>query len=268
MFSEEKFFMDISRVILAHESVLDKINKCEYPQGRGWYGMVYCISGKAEFRFNSGETLVVTDGDTLLLSPYTAYKIFTQKEFKHYTINFNIHYDSSNLDIINKPYCLLRNVNSEQFLRHFSKLTKVWAQKNNEYEMLSISQLYALISLFYFEYKNLFIASEFWERLQPAKEYIEKNFNLRMSLDQLAKMCNMSVTNFRREWQKLYHTTPMQYRDEIRLSYAKEYLISGYYSVSEVAAKCGFENAGYFIRFFEKHVGVSPGVFKRRSLIL
>ena len=134
--------------------------------------------------------------------------------------------------------------------------------------MLSISQLYALISLFYFEYKNLFIASEFWERLQPAKEYIEKNFNLRMSLDQLAKMCNMSVTNFRREWQKLYHTTPMQYRDEIRLSYAKEYLISGYYSVSEVAAKCGFENAGYFIRFFEKHVGVSPGVFKRRSLIL
>ena len=87
MFLGEAFFMDISKINLAHEFVLDKINKCEYPRGRGVYGIVHCISGTAEYQFNSGERLVVSKGDTLLLSPYTAYTIFTPKEFKHYTIN-------------------------------------------------------------------------------------------------------------------------------------------------------------------------------------
>ena len=134
--------------------------------------------------------------------------------------------------------------------------------------IFSISHLYALISLFYFDYKNKFASSDFSTRLQPAKEYIEQNFNTVITLEQLAKACNMSITNFRREWKKTYHITSIQYRDEIRLSYAKEYLISGYYSISEVATKCGFDNVGYFIRFFEKHMGVSPGAFKKRALIL
>ena len=268
MFFNEAFMMDISKIDLAHEFVLDKDHKCEYPKGRGMYGIVYCIDGTAEYQFNSGDRLTVSTGDTLLLSPYTAYSIVTRKPFKHYTINFSIHKKSSRLDIIDKSYCLLQNTNFEQFSKMFNKLTKLWTKKNIGYEMLSISHLYALISLFYYEYKNQLVPLEFSSRLQPAKEYIEHNFNMPITLEQLAKSCDMSVTNFRREWQKFYHATPIQYRDEIRLSYAKEYLISGYYSISEVATKCGFDNVGYFIRFFEKHMGVSPGAFKKRALIL
>ena len=134
--------------------------------------------------------------------------------------------------------------------------------------MLCISHLYALLSLFYFEYKNKQIPSDAMLRLQPAKEYIEQNFNLPITLEDLAKHCNMSITNFRREWQRLHFMTPMQYRDEIKLSHAKEYLISGLYSVDEVAEKCGFESTGYFIVFFKKHVGITPNRFKKRSITL
>lgn len=268
MFLGEAFFMDISKINLAHEFVLDKINKCEYPRGRGVYGIVHCISGTAEYQFNSGERLVVSKGDTLLLSPYTAYAIFTPKEFKHYTINFSIHRKSSELDVIDKSYCLLHNTNSDQLNRYCAKLTKDWTQKSVGYEMLCVSHLYALMSLFYFEYKNQFIPTDFLVRLQPAKEYVERNFNRSITLDELAKLCNMSVTNFRREWQKAYATTPIKYRDEIRLSYSKEYLLSGYYSVTEVAQRCGFEDTGYFIRFFEKQTGMSPGAFKKRSIMI
>ena len=73
----------------------------------------------------------------------------------------------------------------------------------------------------------------------------------------------MSTTHFRREWTKLYGTPPLQYRDALRLSYAKEYLLSGYYSVTEVAEKCGFEDTNYFIRFFKKHTGITPGKFSK-----
>ena len=79
----------------------------------------------------------------------------------------------------------------------------------------------------------------------------------------LANLVNMSVTNFRREWLKLYGESALQYRDRIRLSYAKEYLMSGYYTVTEVAEKCGFNDVNYFIRFFKKNTGISPGKFEK-----
>lgn len=264
----ETFIVDISEINLAHEFVLDAAHKCEYLNGRGTYGMVYGIDGAAEYKFNSGERLTVNEGDTLLLAPDTAYSIFTHTAFRHYTINFSIHQKSSHLDIVNKPYCLLPNADPEQFGRLFGRLVKGWTQKNEGYRMLSISHLYALLSLFYLELKNRLIPYGSDARLLPAKEYMEQNFRSAITLDQLAKVCNMSVTNFRREWQKKYRMTPIQYRDKIRLSCAKEYLICGYYSVSEVAGRCGFENPTYFIRFFEKHVGMTPGEFKKQSLLV
>ena len=58
----------------------------------------------------------------------------------------------------------------------------------------------------------------------------------------------------------------MQYRDSIRLYYAKEYPNSGYYTVSEIAEKCGFDDVSYFVRFFKKKAGFTPGEFKKKFL--
>jgi AraC-like DNA-binding protein len=72
----------------------------------------------------------------------------------------------------------------------------------------------------------------------------------------------MSVTNFRREWTKLYAESPIRYHDSIRMYFAKEYLNCGYYTVAEVAKMCGFDDVSYFIRFFKKKTGMTPSVFK------
>lgn len=268
MLFKDSFVMDISTIEIAHKFVLDKVNKCHYPNGRSTYGMVYGTEGTAEYIFNSGERLIISEGDILLLSPNTSYSIDTKKPFRHYTVNFKIHKKTSSLDVMDKPYCLLKSGGSEQFSRSFNKLTKIWTQRKAGYEMLAVSTLYALIAFFYSEYKDRTAPADFAKRLHPAKEYIDQNFDTPVTLDFLAKMCSMSVTNFRREWQRVYHNTPMQHRDDVRISYAKDYLSTGYYAVWEVAKKCGFENTGYFVRFFEKHAGMSPGAFKKQALLL
>ena len=58
----------------------------------------------------------------------------------------------------------------------------------------------------------------------------------------------------------------MQYRDSTRLYYAKEYLNSGYYTVSEIAEKCGFDDVSYFVRFFKQKTGLPPGEYKKEFL--
>ena len=71
----------------------------------------------------------------------------------------------------------------------------------------------------------------------------------------------MSETNFRRAFLSAIGETPMRYRDKMLIGLAKDYLLSGFYTVAETAEKCGFDDPSYFGRFFKKHTGVSPGKF-------
>ena len=264
MFSDS-FYLDIEKIQIAHEFVLDRIQKCEYPSGRGHYGLVCVLSGKAEYRFFTGERITITDGDVLFLSPNCAYSIVTEREFRHNTVNFDLHEDSSHLDALGRAYCLLQGKKSEQIERILKELIGAWSLKKAGYEMRSVGYLYELLSQFYFEYTKK-QNSAICQRLLPAKEYIEQYFHHPISLEELAKLSNMSVTNFRREWKKLYSETPLQYRDSIRLYYAKEYLNSGYYTVTEIAEKCGFDDVSYFVRFFKQKTGFTPGEFKKKFL--
>ena len=260
------FLIDIREIRLAHEYVLDRVHRCEYPHGRGHYGLVYVVSGRAEYRFYSGERITVSDGNVLFLFPNCAYSIATEKEFKHYTINFDIHEDSSHFDDADQPFCLLQTANIGDLDRIFEKLIEAWSSKQTGYQMRSVGYLYELLSQLSLAYTNAQKPTSY-QRLLLAKEYIEQCFNRPITLAYLAFLSNMSVTNFRREWKKRYEESPLQYRDRVRLHYAKEYLNSGYFTVSEIAHKCGFEDVSYFVRFFKKQTGITPGEFKKYAVL-
>ena len=259
------FFLDIQRIRIAHKFLLDRGQKFEYPSGRGYYGLVYVLGGRAEYRFFTGERVTITEGDVLFLAPDAAYSIVPEKAFEHYTVNFSIHAETSRLGSLDKRFVLLHESNTAQLKQIFSHLVGVWSSKKASFEMQSVGSLYELLSLFYLDYTNSNSPAAY-QRLLPAKEYVEQYFYQPVSLDDLARLSCMSVTNFRREWKKLYSETPLQYRDTIRLYYAKEYLISGYYTVSEIAQKCGFEDVSYFVRFFKKQTGITPGEYKKQTI--
>lgn len=252
------FFLDIKRIHTAHLFTLDRVQKCEYPQGRQWFGLVYALRGKAAYRFSAGERITVCEGDILLLTPQAAYTIVTEKEFEHYTVNFEVHAETSVLDFGQMSYRLLQAGQNDYIKRSLANLTQIWSAKKAGYEMCAIGCLYQLLASLH---REVYTPSDY--RLQRAKEYMEKHFNESFSLEDLAALSNMSVTNFRREWKKRYAEAVLQYRDAIRLSRAKEYLGSGYYTVSEVGEKCGFEDSSYFIRFFKKKTGKTPAQYKK-----
>ena len=257
----DSLYIDISRINVAHEYILNDTNKCKYPDGRKYYGIIYCIEGCAKYRFSSGESCILNEGDVILLLPSASYSIITENEFKHYTINFEIHRKSSDIKFFSKPYYLLRTENAKLYYHIFKKAVSEWTSKKSCYEMRAVACLYELFSALFPEILEKEYNTTSHLRLKPAREYIEQNYNSAFTLDMLANLTNMSITNFRREWLKMYGLSAFQYRDRIRLSYAKDYLSSGYYTVTEVAEKCGFEDTNYFIRFFKKHTGTTPGRF-------
>lgn len=261
MNTADSFYIDIGKINIAHEFVLNKNNKCEYPNGRKYYGMVCCIDGEAEYVFNAHNRQTVQKGDVLFLSPNAAYSIAVKDEYRHYTVNFEIHAEFSNLAFLCDDFYLLRTENAKWYAHIFKELVTCRQAKKVGSEARATASLYELTALFAAEIYDREHTST-TRRLQPAKEYIEQNFNRHINQDMLANLCDMSVTHFRREWAKHYGGSALQYRDKIRLNYAKEYLGVGYYSVGEAAAKCGFDDVNYFVRFFKKHLGISPGKYK------
>ena len=253
----------VKKINVAHEFTLNRFRKSEYPRGRGSYGLVYAIDGEAECRFSDGKRITVSKGDTLFILPQAAYSISTAGEFLHYTVNFEICEDVSSLKELNISHYILQREKNQHLERSFKKVVGIWQKKDVGYEMQSLGAFYELLSLFCLGYLDE-KGDRTSRRLQSAKEYLEQNFNRPVRLEQLAYLSDMSVTNFRREWAKQYSEAPMQYRDSVRLFYAKEYLDCGYYTVSEIAQKCGFDDVSYFVRFFKKKTGITPGEYKKR----
>ena len=262
MLLAEDFLLDVRHIQTAHLFTLDRVQKCEYPQGRQWYGLVYAVRGKATYRFCAGERLTISQGDVVFLTPQAAYSIVTEKEFEHYTVNFSLHAESSRLDVGQLPYWVLQGGHTDHIKRLFADVTHVWSAKQPGYEMRAIGGLYELLAAVFLGFRQA-QKTPSDHRLLLAKGYIEEHFNEPFCLEELAALSNMSVTNFRREWKKRYTEAPLQYRDAIRLYRAKEYLGSGYYTVSEVGEKCGFDDASYFIRFFKKKTGQTPAQYKK-----
>jgi len=78
-------------------------------------------------------------------------------------------------------------------------------------------------------------------------------------------MCSMSDTYFRKLFVENFAVTPLKYINNLRLNYAIELLSSGYYSISEISDKCGFDSIYYFRAFIKKETGNAPSFYLERK---
>lgn len=259
---DEKTDLDISKVELAHEFVLDTDHLCSYPQGRGHYGLIFAIDGDANWHFSSGEQCSCKKGQILLLTSRSSYRILTKGAFRHITVNFYVHEKNVSNRQSETPYYLHTPIQTGRYIALFHEIVELWKKRSAGYEMRATAYVYELLSMMAAEQNLKREGAGAYKRLLDAKNYLDEFFAYPISVEELAKRTNMSVTNFRREWKKVFEETAMQYRDRLRIAQAEEYLRSGYFSVTEVAFRVGFDDVSYFVRFFKKHTGMTPKEFQ------
>ncbi len=89
--------------------------------------------------------------------------------------------------------------------------------------------------------------------------YIEENYyRYDLSLLELSTVFGVSKTILCQQFKEAAGMTIGEYMLQTRMSRAKRMLDEGYYNVTFVAEKCGYEDAGYFSKCFKKYFGVSP----------
>lgn len=90
---------------------------------------------------------------------------------------------------------------------------------------------------------------------------LENNLDRRLSLDEIAKLCNMSKVNLSKIFSKYSGMGVIAYYNQMKINYAIP-MLKGNMSVKEVAEKLGFENQNYFCTVFKKFRGKSPSQYR------
>ncbi|MBJ2127235.1 AraC family transcriptional regulator [Flavobacterium sp. IB48] len=86
---------------------------------------------------------------------------------------------------------------------------------------------------------------------------IENSYLSKLTLKELAFLCNMSVSTFKREFEKYYSESPIKWFQNKRLEHA-HYLLSQEKSPSEVYFEAGYENLSSFSQAYKIKYGVTP----------
>lgn len=105
------------------------------------------------------------------------------------------------------------------------------------------------------------------EFLNTVLEHINENINdSGFSVSQLCDTVGMSHPAFYRKMKKVTGYSPKEFIDLIRINRAKNLLVTGMHTISEVAYDVGFSDPKYFSTVFKKHVGITPsGYIKQES---
>lgn len=93
---------------------------------------------------------------------------------------------------------------------------------------------------------------------QKFVQIVETNWKSKLTLKELAFLCNMSVSTFKRTFEKHYAESPIKWFQNKRLNYAHHLLYNEQKSSSEIYLEVGYKNLSSFIQAYKSKYGITP----------
>jgi len=104
------------------------------------------------------------------------------------------------------------------------------------------------------------------KKLLEVEQYIREHLCEELRLETLAGICGLSANYFHKLFTVFFGKRPAQYILDCRVAAAKTGLLLGNYSLSELAADCGFSSQTYFCYKFKQATGKTPMEYRREML--
>ncbi|MBE6761031.1 MAG: AraC family transcriptional regulator [Ruminococcaceae bacterium] len=103
--------------------------------------------------------------------------------------------------------------------------------------------------------------------IQAALLYIHMHFRENPKLSEVAKIAHYNASHFSNTFHKELGTTYCDYLNTLKISYAKELLISTSLKIADICYECGFTSHSNFLRLFKEKLGLSPMQFRKRAVV-
>ncbi|GAA5025404.1 AraC family transcriptional regulator [Marivirga lumbricoides] len=102
------------------------------------------------------------------------------------------------------------------------------------------------------------------EIIVAAQEYIEKHYDAKISVDDLAERFGTGRRTFERRFKKATSNSIVEYLQRVKIEAAKLQLETGRKNVNEVMYEVGYNDPKAFREVFKKYVGISPVDYRNK----
>lgn len=129
-------------------------------------------------------------------------------------------------------------------------------------ECLRINQLinYCLLQL----QDNIWKFGTIDQRIFITMKLIEKNFNDKITNEELANKANMAVNSFARLFKTSTGISVQQYIIKTKIEMACNLMHHSNKTIDEISFECGFSDRHHFAKTFKKLMNVNPAYYKKR----
>lgn len=97
--------------------------------------------------------------------------------------------------------------------------------------------------------------------VSKVRQVVNDNIDKGLSIEELAFLCSMSISTFKRHFTETFGTSPKKYFTDFRMAKAKQ-LLQMNLRASDIYAEIGYESLSSFSNEFKKQFGVSPKQFQ------
>ncbi|MBQ9112613.1 MAG: helix-turn-helix transcriptional regulator [Clostridia bacterium] len=102
------------------------------------------------------------------------------------------------------------------------------------------------------------------ERIQRAVDYLNENYRWHISVEELARISNLSPSRFYHRFKAETGMTPIEYKNDLCIKYAITQLVGDpQKSIEEISAESGFESSTYFRRVFKSVMKRTPREYRK-----
>ena len=102
------------------------------------------------------------------------------------------------------------------------------------------------------------------DAVKKAQEFIEKNYEEKIPIEQLTSMLALSRCNLERRFKKATSNTVTEYMQRVKIEAAKKSFESSRKNINEVMWEVGYSDTKAFRTTFKKITGLSPVEYRRK----
>jgi len=111
-------------------------------------------------------------------------------------------------------------------------------------------------------YSSINIKTEDLERIEKIYQFVLKNYNTNIQIEEVAKLINLSPQSFCRYFKSRTNKVFSTFLNEVRIGHACALLIENKYNVAQICYETGFNHLSNFNRQFKKIKGLTPSQFQ------
>lgn len=97
-----------------------------------------------------------------------------------------------------------------------------------------------------------------YARVAKTLTYLHREFAGNITVENLAEQANMSVSGFHRAFREVTAESPLQYLKKVRLTKAKDLIMTEGRRVNDAADLVGYSSSSQFSREFKRHFNATP----------